>query len=115
MNEFDKKTNLKIFKENILTKENPIVTNIRNIFTNDVKNILQNNIEKPKEINLDLAREIMLAKIFWLKAKDISKLSEDFKEPLTVSQVIWDMESYFRYIKNNPKQIAKNEILEVAV
>lgn len=69
-----------------------------------IEGILQN--KNNLESNLDLAREIQLAKIFWLSNNSITKLKEDYNEPLTATKVLetagiyWNNRNY-KKIKNN--------------
>lgn len=81
--------------------------NTKNIFDKEISDLKQktsflihNILRTPKRnietTNLDLAIEKMLAKIFWLSAEKIAKLEKDYKEPITLTEIMTQAENYWK-------------------
>lgn len=102
------KTNFNIIQNSDAIKkqvENQKILNRKKLVSASVEKILNiNSIEKfflawswRIVKNLDLAREIMLAKELGLDSKKIQKLIEDYKEYLTLANVLNHGEIYWSY------------------
>lgn len=88
---FNRMQNFDAIKEQV---ENQKILNVKKFVSASIEKILNSD---SKEKNLDLAREIMLAKELGLDSKKIQKLSEDYKEPLTLANVLNHGENYWSY------------------
>lgn len=88
----------------------------KNLISSKIDNILSNNKVENFSENPDLTREIMLAKIFWLKQKNISRLAEDYNEPLSLSHVLKSAEDFWNYqkVKKSSQKPINNDVYSVA-
>lgn len=88
---FNRIQNFDVIKEQVKNKK---ILYVKNFLSTSIEKILNND---SKEENLDLAREIMIAKELGLDPKKIQRLSEDYKEPLTLASVLNHGENYWSY------------------
>lgn len=88
---FNRIQNFDAIKEQV---ENLEILFVKKLVSASIEKILNNN---SKEKNLDLVREIMLAKELGLDPKKIQKLIEDYKEYLTLANVLNHGEIYWSY------------------